>query len=69
MSYESLESQSRLAIDGALCDILWRLGPPSGVVTTFLLTDIEGSTRRRKADADAMRVALATHDLVFRDAI
>jgi hypothetical protein len=29
---------------------------PSGVVT-FLFTDIEGSTRRWEADADAMRVA------------
>ena len=28
--------------------------PPSGVVT-FLFTDIEGSTRRWEADADAMR--------------
>ena len=31
---------------------------PSGVVT-FLFTDIEGSTRRWEADADAMRAALA----------
>ena len=37
--------------------------PPSGVVT-FLFTDIEGSTRRWEADADAMRVALAAHDEV-----
>ena len=43
-------------------------GPPGGVVT-FLFTDIEGSTRRWDADADAMRVALATHDEVLRDAI
>ena len=28
---------------------------PSGVVT-FLFTDVEGSTRRWEADADAMRV-------------
>ena len=34
---------------------------PSGVVT-FLFTDVEGSTRRWEADADAMRVALAAHD-------
>src|SRR5271163_612777 len=41
---------------------------PSGVVT-FLFTDVEGSTRRWEADADAMRVALAAHDLVLRGAI
>ena len=41
---------------------------PSGVVT-FLFTDIEGSTRRWEADADAMRVALAAHDEVLRRAI
>ena len=42
--------------------------PPSGVVT-FLFTDIEGSTRRWEADADAMRAALAAHDKVLRSAI
>src|SRR6201997_4603821 len=42
--------------------------PPSGVVT-FLFTDIEGSTRRWEADADAMRVALAAHDEVLRTAV
>src|SRR5271167_2130069 len=42
--------------------------PPSGVVT-FLFTDVEGSTRRWEADADAMRVALAAHDLVLHRAI
>jgi class 3 adenylate cyclase len=31
---------------------------PSGVVT-FLFTDIEGSSRRREANADGMRQALA----------
>jgi predicted ATPase len=36
---------------------------------TFLFTDVEGSTRRWEADADAMRVALAAHDEVLRDAI
>src|SRR5271170_326898 len=41
---------------------------PSGVVT-FLFTDVEGSTRRWEADADAMRAALATHDEVFRSAV
>ncbi len=42
--------------------------PPSGVVT-FLFTDIEGSTRRWEADADAMRTELAAHDDVLRNAI
>ena len=36
---------------------------------TFLFTDVEGSTRRWEADADAMRVALAAHDEVLRSAI
>src|SRR5258705_8832944 len=41
---------------------------PSGVVT-FLFTDIEGSTRRLEADANAMRAALLVHDQVLRTAI
>jgi class 3 adenylate cyclase len=41
---------------------------PSGVVT-FLFTDVEGSTRRWEADADAMRVALVAHDEVLLHAI
>ena len=41
---------------------------PSGVVT-FLFTDVEGSTRRWEADADAMRAALLAHDDVLRAAI
>ena len=45
-----------------------RATAPSGVVT-FLFTDVEGSTRRWEADADAMRVALATHDEVLRCSI
>src|SRR5882757_357465 len=43
-------------------------GRPSGVVT-FLFTDIEGSTRRWEADAEAMRAALMAHDDVLRIAI
>ena len=43
-------------------------GPPSGVVT-FLFTDIEGSTRRWEADAEAMRAALSKHDQVLQTAI
>jgi predicted ATPase len=38
-------------------------------IVTFLLTDIEGSTRRWEADADGMRVALATHDELMREAV
>ena len=41
---------------------------PSGVVT-FLLTDVVGSTRRWEADAAGMRLALAAHDEVLRQAI
>jgi predicted ATPase len=36
---------------------------------TFLFTDVEGSTRRWEADAEGMRVALAAHDEVLRNAI
>jgi class 3 adenylate cyclase len=36
---------------------------------TFLFTDVEGSTCRWEADADAMRAALAAHDEVLRSAI
>jgi class 3 adenylate cyclase len=36
---------------------------------TFLFTDIEGSTRRWEADAEAMRAALETHNQVLRDAV
>ena len=38
-------------------------------MVTFLFTDVEGSTRRWEADADAMRVALVVHDKVLRTAI
>ncbi len=38
-------------------------------MVTFLFTDVEGSTRRWEADADAMRIALAAHDEVLRKAI
>ena len=41
---------------------------PSRAVT-FLFTDVEGSTRRWEADADAMRAALAAHDEVLRGVI
>ena len=38
-------------------------------MVTFLFTDVEGSTRRWEADAEAMRAALAAHDQVLRDAV
>ncbi len=38
---------------------------PSGTVT-FLFTDIEGSTRRWDAQPEAMRIALACHDVLLR---
>ena len=34
-----------------------------------MFTDVEGSTRRWEADADAMRAAMAAHDNVLREAI
>ena len=37
---------------------------PAGTVT-FLFTDIEGSTRRWETDAEAMRSALAVHDVTL----
>lgn len=45
-----------------------REATPFGVVT-FLFTDIEGSTRRWEADAEAMRCALADHDRTLRRAV
>ncbi len=38
-------------------------------MVTFLFTDVEGSTRRWEADADAMRAALSAHDEGLRSAI
>ncbi|MGA9677041.1 MAG: AAA family ATPase, partial [Mycobacterium sp.] len=57
---------------GCLCHAAW-VSPeqavfPSGVVT-FLITDVEGSTRRWEKDPNEMRVALAAHDEVLRGAI
>src|SRR5437016_14536989 len=45
-----------------------RMSLPSGTVT-FLFTDIEGSTRLWEQFPDAMRVALARHDALLREAI
>src|SRR3954470_1797450 len=42
--------------------------PPSGTVT-FLLTDLEGSTRSWELDPDAMTAAMVRHDELLEDAI
>jgi len=41
---------------------------PSGTLT-FLLTDIEGSTRLWQDAPDAMQIALARHDVILRQGI
>ncbi|MGH8801090.1 MAG: adenylate/guanylate cyclase domain-containing protein, partial [Casimicrobiaceae bacterium] len=41
----------------------------SSVVTTFLFTDIEGSTRLWEEEPAAMRAALARHDAITRAAV
>ena len=41
---------------------------PNGTVT-FLLTDVEGSTSLWQVASEAMRLALARHDVLFEDAI
>ena len=38
-------------------------------VTTFLFTDIEGSTRLWERQPDRMRAALARHDTLAREAV
>src|SRR6516225_10023336 len=42
--------------------------PPSGTVT-FLLTDLEGSTRMWEQDPDAMKAAMARHDELLEKTI
>ena len=41
---------------------------PSGTVT-FLLTDVEGSTALWEEAPEAMRAALARHDVLFEAAV
>ena len=38
--------------------------PPSGTVT-FLLTDLEGSTRMWEQDPEAMKAAMVRHDEIL----
>ncbi len=42
--------------------------PPSGTVT-FLLTDLEGSTRMWEQDPEAMKAAMARHDELLENSI
>ena len=42
--------------------------PPSGTVT-FLLTDLEGSTRMWEQDPVAMKTAMVRHDEILEKAI
>ncbi len=42
--------------------------PPTGTVT-FLFTDVEGSTKLWERNPESMRVALARHDAILREAI
>jgi class 3 adenylate cyclase len=42
--------------------------PPSGTVT-FLLTDLEGSTRMWEQDPEAMKAAMVRHDEILEKAI
>ena len=42
--------------------------PPSGAVT-FVLTDLEGSTRLWEQDPDAMKIAMGRHDELLENAI
>ena len=42
--------------------------PPSGTVT-FMLTDLEGSTRFWEQDPEAMKAAVARHDALLEEAI
>src|SRR5689334_11838938 len=42
--------------------------PPSGTVT-FLLTDLEGSTRLWERDPDAMKAAMVRHDEILEKTI
>jgi class 3 adenylate cyclase len=53
---------------GALAWDTSRVSAPSGTVT-FLITDIQGSTRLWQANESAMRAALSRHDELLRKAV
>ncbi len=57
-------SPGHAAAPGALSD-----APPEAAMSTFLLTDIEGSTRLWEDHAAAMGAALAIHDRLLRGAV
>ena len=44
------------------------LSVPTGTVT-FLFTDIEGSTKLWETYPEAMRIALARHDIILRECV
>jgi predicted ATPase/DNA-binding SARP family transcriptional activator len=62
--YVTLLGDEPVAATGGIVAV----GPPAGTLT-FLFTDIEGSAARWEHDAEAMTVALATHDDLLRAAI
>src|SRR4051812_32832089 len=55
-----------IAVDRAMSDGGVSPSPP---LSTFLITDIEGSTRLWEERADAMATALARHDGLLRTAV
>src|SRR5262249_27913661 len=55
-------------MEGAAVRIVERMGRSSGTVT-FLLTDVEGSTRGWETAPEAMAVAIARHSELLHDAI
>lgn len=59
-----LASHSAIALGSALGDIVL----PTGIVT-FLMTDIEGSTRLWETDPAAMGVAIRRHDALVRTVV
>src|SRR4051794_6122529 len=60
------QAVSSVAVDRLVADRGSSQAPP---VSTFLITDIEGSTRLWEERADAMAIALARHDGLLRAAV
>jgi predicted ATPase/class 3 adenylate cyclase len=65
---ESLRAATRRDAGRRVCDLDGMRERRWGTLT-FLLTDIEGSTRRWEQDREVMREALAVHDAVLRTAV